>query len=174
MESLDARHLSVAVGLPRSACTIVSIVSVFMTIYDTNQDFYQNISSNSTEGNRMAHGSEHESERTIMLFTFSVLTNVFFSDDPCAISRPELLKISINECKKTVGAIRGNFLDLNSALSNLSIHVKKSKVITFQESADGLIVPEVNCAKMQYRDTRKAKTEPKPRLGATTDSPSNK
>ena len=29
--------------------------------------------------------------------------------------------------KKTVGAIRGNFLDLNSALYNLSIHVKKYK-----------------------------------------------
>ena len=27
-------------------------------------------------------------------------------------------------------------------------------MITFQESADGLIKPEVNCAKMQYRDTK--------------------
>ena len=39
------------------------------------------------------------------------------------------------------------------------------------------IVPEVNCAKMQYRDTKKQtnrETKPKPSwLGATTDGPSN-
>ena len=57
-----------------------------------------------------------------------------------------------DECRKTVGAIRGNFSDFNSALSNLSIHVKKYIGDNF--SGDYLIVPEVNCAKMQYRDTR--------------------
>ena len=37
---------------------------------------------------------------------------------------PLLMILIHDECNKTVGAIRRNVLDLNSALSNLSIRVK--------------------------------------------------
>ena len=59
-----------------------------------------------------------------------------------------------DECNENVGAIRRNILDLNSALSNLLIRVETYIGVTFQESCGDLIIPEVNSAKMQYRDTK--------------------
>ena len=59
----------------------------------------------------MAQESEYESEHTIMLFFFSVLK----------FAKSHNLNVHKYE---TVVAIRRNVLDLNSALSNLSIRVK--------------------------------------------------
>ena len=59
-----------------------------------------------------------------------------------------------DECNENVGAIRRNILDLNSALSNLLIRVETYIGGNFSGVRRDLIVPEVNSAKMQYRDTK--------------------